>query len=57
MTLNLSKTFLGLSASILLVATCAVFAKTVTAQREGLAFPQRALSSEESPELFTVVSP
>jgi hypothetical protein len=57
MTLKLSKTFLALSASILLVATCAALAKTVTAQREGLAFQQRALSSEEFPELFTVVSP
>jgi hypothetical protein len=57
MTLNLSKTLLVLSASILLVATCAALAKTVTAQREGLVFPKRALSSEEFPELFTVVSP
>jgi hypothetical protein len=57
MTLNLSKTLLVLSASILLVATCAALAKTVTAKRNGLAFPQRALSSQEFPELFTVVSP
>ena len=57
MTLNLSKTLLALSASILLVATCAALAKTVTVQRGGSAFPQRALTIEEFPELFTVVSP
>jgi uncharacterized lipoprotein YajG len=57
MTLNLSKTLLVLSASILLVATCAALAKTVTVQRVGSAFPQRALTIEEFPELFTVVSP
>jgi hypothetical protein len=57
MTLNLSKTLLVLSASILLVATCAALAKTAAAKRNGLAFPQRALTIEEFPDLFTVVSP
>ena len=38
MTLNLSKTLLVLSASILLVATCAVLAKTATVRREGPIF-------------------
>ena len=57
MTLNLSKTLPVLSASILLVATCAALAKTVTVQRERPVFPQRALTIEEFPDLFTVVSP
>ena len=57
MTLNPSKTFMVLSAAILLVATCAALAKTVTGQSDGPAFPQRALTIEEFPELFTVISP
>ena len=57
MTLKLSKTLLVMSASILLVATCAALAKTVTVYRGGSAFPQRALTIEEFPDLFTVVSP
>ena len=57
MTLNLSKTLLVLSASILLVATCAALAKTVTVRRDGPLLPQRALTIEEFPDLFTVVSP
>jgi hypothetical protein len=55
MTLNVSKTLLVLSASVLLVATCAALAKTGTVQRVGPVFPQRALTIEEFPELFTVV--
>jgi len=57
MTLNFSKTLLVLSASIVLVATCAALAKTVTVRREAPVFPQRALTIEEFPDLFTVVSP
>jgi hypothetical protein len=57
MTLNLSKTLLALSASILLVATCAALAKTGTVRRDGPVFPSRALTTEEFPALFTVVSP
>jgi hypothetical protein len=41
--LKLPKTFLALSATILLVATCAALAKRVTVQRDGLVFQQRAL--------------
>ena len=57
MTLNLSKTLLVLSASILLVATCAALAKTATVRRDGPLLPQHALTAEEFPNLFTVVSP
>ena len=57
MTLNLSKTLLVLSASILLAVTCAAFAKTVAVQREAPVLPQRALTIKEFPDLFTVVSP
>ena len=53
MTLNLSKTLLVLSASILLAVTCTALAKTVAAP----VFPQRALTIKEFPNLFTVVSP
>ena len=56
-TLNVSKTLLVLSASMLLVATCAALAKTGTIQRVSPVFPQRALTIEEFPALFTVVSP
>ena len=48
--LKLLKTFLALSATILLVATCAALAKRVTVQRDGLA-SSNALSSEEFPKL------
>ena len=54
---RLSKTFLALSAAILLVATCAVLAKVVTAQREEPALAQRALAVEGFPELFNGVWP
>ena len=57
MTLNLSKTLLVLSASILLVATYAALAKTVAVQGDRPTLPQRPLTIEEFPELFTVVSP
>ena len=57
MTLNLSKTLLVLSASILLVVTCTALAKTVAVQREAPVLPQRALTIKEFPDLFTVVSP
>ncbi len=54
---RLSKTFLALSGAILLVATCAVLAKTVTVQREEPALTQRALTIEDFPELFPPVWP
>jgi hypothetical protein len=57
MTLNLSKTLLVLSASILLAVTCTALAKTVAVQREAPVLPQRALTIKEFPNLFTVVSP
>jgi hypothetical protein len=57
MTLNLSKTLLILSASILLAVTCTALANTVTAPRKAPVFPQRALTIKEFPNLFTVVSP
>ena len=53
----ISKKFLVLSAAILLVATCAALAKTFMVQSDEPALPQRALTTEEFPELFTVVSP
>ena len=57
MTLNSSKTLLVLSASILLAVTCATLAKTVAARKKAPVFPQRALTIQELPNLFTVVSP
>ena len=57
MTLNVSKTLLILSASILLAVTCTTLAKTVAAPREAPVFPHRALTMKEFPNLFTVVSP
>ena len=47
MTLNLSKTFLALSASILLVATCVTLSKMATVQSAVPASQQRALTSEK----------
>jgi uncharacterized lipoprotein YajG len=55
--MTLSKKFLVLSAAILLLATCAALAKTLMVQSDEPALSQRALTIEESPELFTVVSP
>jgi hypothetical protein len=56
MTFNLSKTLLVLSASLLLVATCAALAKTGSVRKEGPVLPPHALTIEEFPALFTVVS-
>jgi hypothetical protein len=47
MTLNLSKTFLALSATILLVATCVTLSKMATVQSAVPASQQRALPSEK----------
>ena len=57
MTLKVSRTSPGIVSKRAFGGDVRGVAKTGMVQRAGPVFPQRALTIEEFPELFTVVSP